>query len=330
MGEGNILLIDGPRQKALRRALDPSLRPRQVEQRAVPMIAPLVDDYLGRIREPRRAPISWPSTSSRSRCAAWRWCWAWPRSTTTRCGDGSPRWRSARPTSRTIPRRIGSAWPRAPRSRPGSNRSCGGCSQSRTGRPISDMLQAAEGTFEQRVAWIMPSIKIIITGGMQEPGHSAGSTVLRPAHQPRSQAAELAADPGRTGTPGGGGRAALDLADRHPDAAGDARHRAGRDRRAGRGQHRAAGVVGEPGSRRCGAQTLDLYDLHRRKRPHAAFGFGPHFCPRPSPGPDAGTARDPGVVRALPEPAARSRAAAAAARLGVSRARSSARARGIT
>ena len=56
MGEGNILLIDGPRQKALRRALDPSLRPRQVEQRAVPMIAPLVDDYLGRILD-RGEPI---------------------------------------------------------------------------------------------------------------------------------------------------------------------------------------------------------------------------------------------------------------------------------
>ena len=62
------------------------------------------------------------------------------------------------------------------------------------GSTISDMLQAAEGTFEERFAWIVPSIKIIITGGMQEPGHSAGSTVLGLLTNP-GQAAELAADP---------------------------------------------------------------------------------------------------------------------------------------
>ena len=62
------------------------------------------------------------------------------------------------------------------------------------GSTISDMLQAAEGTFDERFAWIVPSIKIIITGGMQEPGHSAGSTVLGLLTNP-DQAAEMAADP---------------------------------------------------------------------------------------------------------------------------------------
>ena len=184
------------------------------------------------------------------------------------------------------------------------------------GSTISDMLQAAEGTFEERFAWIVPSIKIIITGGMQEPGHSAGSTVLGLLTNP-DQAAELAADPGRAGAPGGGGRAALDLADRHPDAAGHARHRAGRDRRARRRQHRAAGVVGQPRSGGVGRQTPTCTTSTGPSARMRPSGLG-RTSARASPRPDAGAARDPGAVRALPQPPARPRAAAPAARLGVS------------
>ena len=42
---------------------------------------------------------------------------------------------------------------------------------------IATMLQHAEGSFDERVAAVLPTLKVILLGGMQEPGHAAGSTV---------------------------------------------------------------------------------------------------------------------------------------------------------
>ena len=58
---------------------------------------------------------------------------------------------------------------------------------------IATMLQHAEGTFDERVAAVLPTLKVILLGGMQEPGHAGGSTVAGLLES--GQAARLAADP---------------------------------------------------------------------------------------------------------------------------------------
>ena len=46
------------------------------------------------------------------------------------------------------------------------------------GSTIATMLALAEGTLDERVATILPTLKVILLGGMQEPGHAAGSTLV--------------------------------------------------------------------------------------------------------------------------------------------------------
>ena len=56
-----------------------------------------------------------------------------------------------------------------------------------------DDAAACRGPFEERVAAMLPTLKVILLGGMQEPGHAAGSTVAGLLDS--GQAAALAADP---------------------------------------------------------------------------------------------------------------------------------------
>ncbi len=276
MGEGNILLIDGPPQKALRRALDPSLRPRQVEARAVPMIAALVDDYLGRIQPRGHAdlmaeyfePISVRSLALVLGLAEVdddtlrRWFAEMAIGATNFEGD---------PAKDAIG--MGASAEVSARLEPIMRRMFA----EPDGSTISDMLQAAEGSFEERYAWIVPSIKIIITGGMQEPGHAAGSTVYGLLTHP-DQAAELAADPA------GLVRPAVEEGLRWISPIGTQTRRATRDTELAGAELSAGANIGLLVSSAnrdeavWGADAGD-FNLHREKRPHAAFGFGQHFCP---------------------------------------------------
>src|SRR5204863_6381306 len=49
------------------------------------------------------------------------------------------------------------------------------------GSLVARLLHAADGPLEIRMAAVMPTLKLVLIGGLQEPGHGAGSTVLRPA-----------------------------------------------------------------------------------------------------------------------------------------------------
>ena len=276
MGEGNILLIDGERQKALRRALDPSLRPRQVEQRAVPMIEPLVEHYLEQIHGRGQADLMaeyFEPISVRSLALVLglgevdddtlrRW-FAQMAIGATNFEEDPVKDSIGMGASREVDERLEPIMRRMFAEPDGST--------------ISHMLQAAAGTFEERYRWIMPSIKIIITGGMQEPGHSAGSTVYGLLSDP-AQAAELAADPARMIRP------AIEEGLRWISPIGTQTRRATADTAlAGVDVPRGAniGLLVSSANR---DQTVwggdaDRYDMHRPKQPHAAFGFGPHFCP---------------------------------------------------
>lgn len=121
---------------------------------------------------------------------------------------------------------------------------------------------------------VMPSLKVIILGGMQEPGHGAGSCLYG-----------LLADPVQ-----------LELLRREPQRWDDAVHEGLRwvapigtqTRQAVRDIEVSGTVI--PAGAPIGAvvasacrdeeqfEDPDRFDITRPRRPNAAFGYGPHFC----------------------------------------------------
>jgi cytochrome P450 len=105
---------------------------------------------------------------------------------------------------------------------------------------------------------VMPSLKLIILGGMQEPGHGAASCLVGLLQHPE-QLAWVRQDPARWE---------------------DAVHEALRWM-APIGTQTGAMVAGVVASA-CRDETVvdrpDEFDVRRERRPHAAFGYGPHFC----------------------------------------------------
>ena len=121
---------------------------------------------------------------------------------------------------------------------------------------------------------VMPSLKVIILGGMQEPGHGAASTL-----------AALLAD-----------AAQLDWVRADPSRWDDAVHEGlrwvapiGTQTRQTTRDVELAGTVIPAGSAVAGVVASacrdervftdpERFDVRRPRVPHAAFGYGPHFC----------------------------------------------------
>jgi cytochrome P450 len=124
------------------------------------------------------------------------------------------------------------------------------------------------------IAEVMPSLKVILLGGMQEPGHGAASCLAALLQHP-DQLAWLR---------------------EHPDRWDDAVHEAlrwvapiGTMQVTARTDIELAGVTIPAGalvsavvSSACHDETLfdapESFDIRRERRPNAAFGYGPHFC----------------------------------------------------
>ena len=140
---------------------------------------------------------------------------------------------------------------------------------------IATMLQHAEGTPAERVDSILPTLKVILLGGMQEPGHAAGSTVVGLFES--GQVTALAADPaGRV-------QDAVEEGLRWVSPIGTQTRRAIVDVEVGGTRVSAGsnlGVLVSSANRdeAVWGPTAAAYDLCRPRRNHAAFGFGPHFC----------------------------------------------------
>jgi cytochrome P450 len=138
------------------------------------------------------------------------------------------------------------------------------------------MLHAGRPAGDPRpLASVLPNLLVILLGGMQEPGHGAGSAVHALLGE-RAQAREVAADP--TGLVA----AAVDEGLRFVSPIGTQLRQTTRD-------VSFADVTipaGEPVAIMLASANrdetrfpdADRFDLHRPRRPHAAFGFGRHFC----------------------------------------------------
>lgn len=151
-------------------------------------------------------------------------------------------------------------------------------------RPLMERLQASpDGSTiasmltvgrMRAIEEVLPSLKVIILGGMQEPGHGAGSCLYG-----------LLAD-----------RAQLDLLRDEPERWDDAVHEGlrwvapiGTQTRQATADIEVAGTV-IPRGAPVGAVVAsacrdeaefadpDRFDIRRERIPNAAFGYGPHFC----------------------------------------------------
>jgi cytochrome P450 len=121
---------------------------------------------------------------------------------------------------------------------------------------------------------VMPSLKLIILGGMQEPGHGA-ATCLVALLRDAEQLAWVREDPARW-------EDAVHEALRWIAPIGTQTRQAVGDVELGGATIPAgamvAGVVASACRDEAVVDRAEVYDARRERRPHAAFGYGPHFC----------------------------------------------------
>jgi cytochrome P450 len=140
---------------------------------------------------------------------------------------------------------------------------------------ISHLVGAIDGSLEERLAFVLPSFKLVLLGGLQEPAHGGATVAERLLRHP-SQLAAVRADPSlvpaaveeglRWTAPIGNllrGVAAgtsLGGVDFPPDA-------------------RAILVVASANrDRDVWGPSADDFDIFRPKRGHLSFAVGPHYC----------------------------------------------------
>ena len=243
MGGESILLLDGERQKRLRGMLDPSLRPRVVEATTPELIEPLVAELLDRLEGRGEAELMSEyfepvSVLGLGRVLGLghvdgdtlrRWFHGLAQGAIN-FEDDPARWEVSDATGAEIDRELAPVLERLYAEPDDST--------------IATMLAHAEGSFEERVRAILPTLKVILLGGMQEPGHAAGSTLVGLLESGQLDGRRRGAGARARRDRGG---AALGLADRHADAPGARRDGArGREAAGGR-ESRLARLLGEPG-----------------------------------------------------------------------------------
>lgn len=140
---------------------------------------------------------------------------------------------------------------------------------------ISSLIHAGQGSIEERLAWAMPSFKLVILGGLQEPAHG-GATIAYCLLTHQEQLAKVKADSDLVATaveeglrwtaPIGNllrgispGATVEGMPLPHEDRAVLVVASANRDR----------AVFGE---------DADEFDIGRPKRMHMSFATGPHYC----------------------------------------------------
>jgi cytochrome P450 len=121
---------------------------------------------------------------------------------------------------------------------------------------------------------VMPSLKVIILGGMQEPGHGAGSCLYGLLADPE-QLALLRAEPQRWDD-------AVQEGLRWVAPIGTQTRQAVTDIELGGTVIPAGAPVGAVVASACRDESEfddpDRFDIRRPRKPNAAFGYGPHFC----------------------------------------------------
>ena len=273
MGGESILLLDGEPQKRLRAMLDPSLRPRVVEATTPhlvdPLAAELLDGLEGRGEAELMSEYFEPiSVLGLGRVLGLghlegdtlrRWFRGLAEGAINFEGDAA-KWKIADATAAEIDTELAPVFERLHADPDGST--------------IATMLALAEGTLEERVATILPTLKVILLGGMQEPGHAAGSTLvgLLESRQVRAVLDDLTLV-----------RDAVEEGLRWVSPIGTQTRRALTEAELGgvtvpAGANLGLLVSWANRDEDVWGPTADDFNLFRPRRNHAAFGFGSHFC----------------------------------------------------
>lgn len=123
-------------------------------------------------------------------------------------------------------------------------------------------------------SFLLPTVKVTLLGGMQEPGHGAGSVLVGLLTNP-DQMRDVRDDPSLLPQ-------AVDEGLRWVAPIGTQTRQATRDVELGGAVIPAGATVGALVSSASRDEQRfsdpDRFNIHRREGPHAAFGFGHHFC----------------------------------------------------
>ncbi len=143
------------------------------------------------------------------------------------------------------------------------------------GSTIASMLTSGCPVGQHRsIEQVMPSLKVIILGGMQEPGHGAASCLAGLLADPE-QLAWVREDPQRWDD-------AVHEGLRWVAPIGTQTRQAVRDVEVGGTVIPAGAMVAGVVASACRDERVfddpDRFDVRRPRIPNAAFGYGPHFC----------------------------------------------------
>jgi cytochrome P450 len=275
LGGKNVLTVDGAEHQRLRGPMDSRLRPRTVEERAPEIVArvanDLIDGFIGQgdaelmgaFCEPFSVLTLAEMIGLRGLDASTLQRWFHELATGTSNYEGDAQKQAvADRVSVEIDETLRPLFAEL-LERP-------------DGTMVSDMLHAEEGELEDRTTAFMPTLKLALIGGLQEPGHGMGSTIFGLLSNP-DQAATVRRDPDKLV------KHAVDEGLRWISPIGT------QGRAAGPGAVLAGCEVPEganvalivPSANRdeeVWGPTADRFDLYRTRHAHQAFGFGPHFC----------------------------------------------------
>jgi cytochrome P450 len=275
LGGTNVLTVDGDDQASMRAPMETTLRPRAVERLAPGVIERIANDLLdafaakGSVDLMREfcEPLSVLSLAEviglRGLDAPTLQRWFHELATGTSNYEGDPdKQRVADVASAEIDDTLRPVFEEL-LERP-------------DGSMVSDMLHAERGTLSERMRTFMPTLKLALIGGLQEPGHGMGSTIVGLLSHP-DQRDEFLSDPD------GLVKAAVEEGLRWISPIGTQARVAGRGATlAGIDLPDGSGVaLIVPSANRDEAvwgPTADLFDMFRSKHAHTAFGFGPHVC----------------------------------------------------
>jgi cytochrome P450 len=274
-GSPTILTCDGPPHRELRKAVDPKFRPAEVEGYIDALVEPIVDRLLDRLEGTEEVDLMsayFEPASVLSLGAVLgvgdvdaetlrRWFAALADGATNFERDPEKQ-AHCEAACREIDERVAPLLERL--------------AQAPDESTISHMLHAGMPPGEtRRPEAIMPTLKVILLGGMQEPGHGAGSVLYALLRHPE-QLSEVRADPDSLldaaieegmrwvapiGTQGRRATAGVEIGGNHVPA--DAP---------------IAAVIASANRDPARFDDPDRFDIHRERRRTATFGFGRHFC----------------------------------------------------
>ncbi len=274
-GSPTILTCDGEPHRELRKAVDPKFRPHEVETYIDALVTPIVDAHLAELDPAGEVelmgayfePVSVLSLGAvlgvgdLDADTLRRWFAALADGATNFERDPAKQAHSDA-ACEEIDARLAPLLERLEREPDEST--------------IAHMLHAGMPTGESRPREaIMPTIKVILLGGMQEPGHGAGSVLYALLRHPE-QLAEVAADLD------GLLPAAIDEGMRWVSPIGTQGRRTTCELELGGARLPAdapvAAVISSANRDERRFEDPDRFDIHRERKRLATFGFGRHFC----------------------------------------------------